>query len=120
MDNVDEILAPLFLKEANAVLNNICEEMQDANCDRQIHDSGDIGLFVPSRLELFKALLPNSVLEKVWEAITVVLVSRNRRAVELSELMAIAAARTVIFIRRVGNYDVVSRKRRLFSDGCCC
>ena len=65
--------------------------MRGTNCESQIRDSGDIDLFFPSRLELFKALLPNSVLEKVQEAINGVLVSRNRRAVELSELMDVIA-----------------------------
>ena len=74
VDNVDETLASLSLKEANAVISNECEEVRGAHYDGQIRDSGDIDVFVPSQLELFKDLLSNSVLEKVQEAINRVLV----------------------------------------------
>ena len=91
VDNVDESLAPLFINEANAVLKNACEEIQGANYDAHLRRLGDVEGFLPTRLELFKALLPNSVLEKVREAINRVLVSRSKRTIELGELMAVIA-----------------------------
>ena len=48
VDNIDETLALLFLKEANAVLSNVCKEVPGANYDGRIRDSGDIDVFVPS------------------------------------------------------------------------
>ena len=120
VNNVDETLAPLFLKEVNAVLSNICEEVRDGNCDGHVRDSKNIDLFVPSRLKLFKALLPNSVLEKVREAINRVLVSRNRSAVEISELMAIIAQHVLCSSYGESVTTVSSGENGGFSVGCCC
>ena len=57
----------------------------------------DIEGFLPTRLELFKALLPNSVLKKMREAINRVLVSRSKRTIELGELIAIIAQHVLFY-----------------------
>lgn len=91
VDNVDETLPPRFVKEANAVFENVGDDVKGSNTVARGYVSVASDGFVPTRFEVFKYMLPTSLLEKVQESINRVLVARNRKTVEVAKIMAVIA-----------------------------